>query len=434
MDSPEENKLGQYSYVLWDEIASFASRKNKIEIESNNKVTKLTKEPFSQLQSFYKKYQKTKKQPKSFFTGGLVGYLSYEVNGTFETLPKPKEDKELEFLPDIYFIVPKNVVVFDHFKNKIHLFVHGTAEEKTKQEFEFLIRSIKEYLKGTLRSNFNGKSVSISNLKPQIKKPHFKRMVQKAKSYIAAGDIYQANLSQRFSFDHKGSLLRLYQKLREINPSPFSSYLETKDFTIVSSSPERLVRVEKGVCETRPIAGTRRRGKNKKEDGKLSKELLLNEKEQAEHLMLVDLERNDLGRVCDFNTVHVDEWMTLEKYSHVIHIVSNVKGKLSKNKNNFDVIRTMFPGGTITGCPKIRSMEVIHELEPTKRSLYTGSIGYIDFSGLMDLNIVIRTILCSKKKGYVQVGAGIVHDSDPEREYEETLHKAEAMFEALRGS
>jgi anthranilate/para-aminobenzoate synthase component I len=260
----------------------------------------------------------------------------------------------------------------------------------------------------------------------------FKAMVEKAKEYIAAGDIYQANLSQRFSFGYEGSSLELYEKLRAINPSPFSCFLKTGSLEIVSSSPERLIRKKGRVCETRPIAGTCPARGPAKRLAEWRRKLLQNEKEKAEHLMLVDLERNDLGRVCGYRSVKVGEFMTLERYSHVVHIVSKVMGDLKKGKDAFDVIRAMFPGGTITGCPKIRCMQIIDELEPVRRGIYTGSLGYIDFYGDMDLNIVIRTIVLRKGKGQLQVGAGIVYDSDPEKEYEETLHKAEALVKALR--
>jgi anthranilate/para-aminobenzoate synthase component I len=290
-----------------------------------------------------------------------------------------------------------------------------------------------------------GKILISSNLS----QADFESMVKKAKRYIKNGDIYQANLSQRLEFATDATPYYIYKRLRAINPSPFASYFNFGDFQIVSCSPERLIKLENGIAQTRPIAGTR-------PASAAYDELLLNPKERAEHIMLVDLERNDLGRVCQFGSVKVDEQMVVEKYSHVIHIVSNVIGRLARGKNQFDLLRAMFPGGTITGCPKIRSMEIIEELEPVKRGIYTGSIGYILPEGKMDFNIVIRTILITNHKlqnsnksqilnpksqrggaarhmhkAYVQVGAGIVADSDPEKEYYETLHKAAACVEAL---
>jgi para-aminobenzoate synthetase component I len=271
----------------------------------------------------------------------------------------------------------------------------------------------------------------IRNFHADLGKQSFKEMVVRAKRYIEAGDIYQANLSQRFSFDFEGEPERLYESLRAINPSPFSSFLRIGDLRVTSCSPERLIRKQGDACETRPIAGTRPRGETLQEEQRFQRELIRSPKERAEHVMLVDLERNDLGRVSRPNSVHVSELMTLERYSHVVHIVSNVVGKLRKDCDQFDLLRAVFPGGTITGCPKIRSMQIIEELEPLKRHLYTGSIGYLDFNGDLDLNIVIRSLILHRNKGYLQVGAGIVYDSDPEAEYWETLDKGRALVDAL---
>jgi anthranilate/para-aminobenzoate synthase component I len=265
-----------------------------------------------------------------------------------------------------------------------------------------------------------------------MKKNEYIDIVERVKEYIAAGDIFQANLSQRVSArinDKKP--LDLYKILREINPSPFAGFFDFGEYHIVSSSPERLIRIKDGIIDTRPIAGTRPRGKNGKEDEAMRAELLLNKKERAEHIMLIDLERNDLGRVSEYGSVRVDELMITEDYSHVIHIVSNITGKLAAGKDCFDAIKAAFPGGTITGVPKVRCMEIIDELEPVRRGPYTGSIGYIGFSGNMDLNIIIRTFVIKDGMAYVQAGAGLVADSDPELEYFETLKKAEALIRTL---
>jgi anthranilate/para-aminobenzoate synthase component I len=235
----------------------------------------------------------------------------------------------------------------------------------------------------------------------------------------------------RFEVPFEDDPFALYMKLREINPSPFAAYFDFGHFHLASSSPERLIMLRDGVAQTRPIAGTRRRGDSRLEDEELSGELILSEKERAEHIMLVDLERNDLGRVCEYGTVLPSELMTIEKYSHVIHIVSNVTGKLSRGKDQFDLLRAMFPGGTITGCPKVRCMEIIEELEPTRRGPYTGSIGYFGFNGNMDMNITIRTFVVMDGKAYVQAGSGVVADSDPTREYFESVSKANALLKAL---
>jgi len=322
------------------------------------------------------------------------GYLSYDCARYIEELPTLNKN-DLNF-PDFLFIIPETLSITN----------------KTK----------------TSRISYRISQLLPQNLTSNLTKDQFKKIVTKAKEYIRSGDIYQANLSQRLEAETNIDSLELYQRLRQINPSPFASYFDLGDFQIVSCSPERLIKLENGIAQTRPIAGTRPISA-KEED------LILNEKERAEHIMLLDLERNDLGKVCNHGSVHVSENMVIERYSHVMHIVSNVVGKLQKNKNWFDLLCAMFPGGTITGCPKVRSMEIIEELEAVKRGIYTGSIGYIDpINNVMDFNIVIRTILMKKNTAYIQVGAGIVADSDPEKEYFETLHKAQAMLEALFSS
>ncbi|MEK9172825.1 MAG: anthranilate synthase component I family protein, partial [Nitrospirota bacterium] len=250
-----------------------------------------------------------------------------------------------------------------------------------------------------------------------------------------AGDIYQANLSHRFSVELGGRSPRsIYRRLREINPSPFSALLELPDVTLVSCSPERLVRLSGTGVDTRPIAGTRPRGSSTDEDRLLVEDLLMSPKERAEHIMLVDLERNDLGRVCAYGSVRVDEFMAVERYSHVSHIVSNIRGHLAPGRDALDLVRAVFPGGTVTGVPKVRCMEIIDELEPVRRGPYTGSIGYLSPSGDLDLNIIIRTLVVAGEQASLHVGAGIVADSDPVREYQETLFKAEALLKALRES
>ncbi|MBI4354308.1 MAG: aminodeoxychorismate synthase component I, partial [Candidatus Omnitrophica bacterium] len=269
-------------------------------------------------------------------------------------------------------------------------------------------------------------------IEPMLSKPQFETMVHRAKAFIAAGDIFQANLAQAFRASWSGSPWTLYGALRGVNPSPFACFIQCAEFAIVSCSPERLVRVRGEEIETRPIAGTRPRGATPQEDLLNSVELLLSDKERAEHIMLVDLERNDLGRVCRHGSVQVEELMTIEDYSHVMHIVSNVRGRVRQGVDLVDVIRAVFPGGTVTGCPKVRCMEIIRELEPIARGFYTGSCGYLGFDGSMDLNILIRTLILRNGEAFFHVGAGIVADSQPDREYHETLAKAAALMSALR--
>jgi anthranilate/para-aminobenzoate synthase component I len=361
-------------------------------------------------------FAEKRSQSPSFFTGGFVGYLGYETAPLCDKI-KFGRKKELG-IPDAYFGFFREVIVYEHAKRVYYLVTNSRKAEKMKSFFGKTVAA---------RQPFR-----LKKIEPEITRGHFEKMVRRAKEYIAAGDIYQANLSQRFNFGFRGSALALYGRLRSINPSPFSSFFKIRDLQVVSSSPERLIRKKGVFCETRPIAGTCPAYGPKRKLQEWRKRLLQNPKERAEHLMLVDLERNDLGRVCDYRSVRVGEFMTLEKYSHVVHIVSKITGKLQKGKDAFDLIKAMFPGGTITGCPKIRCMEIIDELEPVKRGLYTGSLGYIDRSGDMDLNIVIRTLVLKGGTGHLQVGAGIVWDSDPAKEYEETLHKGEALVEALK--
>ena len=297
------------------------------------------------------------------------------------------------------------------------------------------IDNLVNYLKGPIPDkNYvfpaKGKKYSDS-LKSNVTKAEFEGMVRKAKEYIRDGDIIQTVLSQRLKLPVECHPFQVYRALRSINPSPYMYYLKLNDFFLVGSSPEIMVRCEDGLAEVRPIAGTRPRGASEKEDEALIKELLADPKEKAEHIMLVDLGRNDIGRVCEFKTIKISELMTVEKYSHVMHIVSDVSGRLKKDKDAFDLFRATFPAGTVTGAPKVRAMEIIEELENFRRGPYAGSVGYFSFSGNLDTCITIRTVVIKDKTAYVQVGAGLVADSNPEKEYEETMNKAKALLKAI---
>lgn len=376
------------------------------------------------------------------FWGGWVGYLAYEMAHWFENIElRPKDGLDL---PLLWFFQVDRLWVYDHQNATLKFIVArqtGPAPDETYSqaiqeihvEWERMDRVLGTLAKegGSDRSEASGEIPSVHGLQSNITREQYESMVIRAKRYIEEGDIYQANLAHRLCVDYPGPAFDLYRRLRRVNPSPFSGFLQFDDFAIASSSPERLVKVEKDVIETRPIAGTRPRGKDDEEDARLSTELLLNEKEKAEHLMLVDLERNDLGRICDTGTVTVTALMFLEKYSHVSHIVSNIRGRLKPGVDVVDILSAVFPGGTITGCPKIRCMEIIDELEPAARGPYSGSFGYIGFGGHMDLNIIIRTFLVQNGKAYFHVGAGIVADSIPEKEWQETLDKAQALIQAL---
>ena len=368
-----------------------------------------------------------------FFRGGAVGYFGYELAGEFEPVSfRPKKGPSFPKLELLFF---RDLIVFDHKEGRYNLISWLIPEKRVSfsralQRAQENLGEMEEVLSSPSERPANGR-FQLLRFRPEISKSVFEKKVQKAKAYIRAGDIYQANLSQRFSFAFQGSPLKLYDRLRETNPSPYASLLHLDRLFIASSSPELLIEKRGNLCVTRPIAGTRPRGRGLQETRRLARELLANEKERAEHLMLVDLERNDLGRVSEWRSVRVKDFMRLEKYARVQHIVSEIAGRLRPTQDPWDLIRAMFPGGTITGCPKIRSMEIIDELEPVQRGVYTGSIGYVGFDGNLMLNIAIRTLVLHRHRGYLQVGAGIVADSDPGREYEETLAKGEALAEAL---
>jgi len=425
--------LTQYSFLGLDPFLVFKSNgSDNPFIALREILTKLVPHPLPSPQTL----------PIPFW-GGAVGFLSYDAGRHIERLPTwAKDDLKL---PESFFIFPRVLICFAHHTGKLYLIINQLIGEDPNRSYREAMERMEEVLcrmsdvavksSGGLQASKSGVWSLESGVQngwgSNLSQQEFEDIVRRAKEYIYAGDIFQANLSQRLEMPFTGDPFSLYLRLREINPSPFAAYLDVGDFQIVSSSPERLICLRDGWAETRPIAGTRHRGATTIEDRELSAELLLDQKERAEHIMLVDLERNDLGRVCQWGTVEVSELMVIEKYSHVIHIVSNVRGKLRQNKDQFDLIQAMFPGGTITGCPKVRCMEIIEELEPVRRGPYTGSLGYFGFNGNMDMNILIRTIILKEGIAHIQVGAGIVADSQPTREYYETLSKAEAMLKAL---
>jgi len=408
--------------------------------------------PLKALKELVKAYKQMSFECLPPFQGGIVGILAYDFVQYLERLPSNAVDDIS--LPDAHFLMIDRLIAFDHQYKKCWIIVCPgvkdslerkgiSAQVDWSEKYDEAVEKIRDTRYRIQDVKFKTEELRISNhascirhrassINYEMKKAEYMDIVKKTKEYIAAGDIFQANLSQRVSaYIGNKSPWSLYGILSSINPSPFAAFIDFGDYQIVSSSPERLLRVKDRMIETRPIAGTRPRGKDTNEDELMRTELLLNEKERAEHIMLIDLERNDLGRVSDYGSVGVDEFMITEDYSHVIHIVSNVRGNLAGGKDCFDAIKAAFPGGTITGVPKVRCMEIIDELEPVKRGPYTGSIGYIGFSGNMDLNIVIRTFVIKDEMAYVQAGAGIVADSDPEREYYETLKKAEALIKTL---
>ncbi|MBI2304015.1 MAG: anthranilate synthase component I [Chloroflexi bacterium] len=366
------------------------------------------------------------------FHGGAVGYMAYEVAGHFEALPSPELDPLA--LPQAVFMFTDTLLVFDHLKHKIKVVSHVPLDGNTRQSYlqavekiEDLVQRLAQPLPTRLVHQKPSRQVT-SNMT----KAEYEAMVQRAKEYIYAGDIIQVVLSLRLALSTSAHPFDIYRALRTINPSPYMYYLTLKDCTIVGASPELLVRAEGGVVATHPIAGTRPRGADAATDLALEEELRGDEKEQAEHIMLVDLGRNDIGRVSQPGTVTVPQLMDVERYSHVMHLVSHVEGKLRSDMTPLDALRACFPAGTVSGAPKIRAMEIIAELEPDKRGPYAGAVGYLSFSGNLDTAITIRTIVIKDGVAYVQAGAGIVADSVPEREHQESLNKAQALLRAIQ--
>lgn len=360
--------------------------------------------------------------------GGAFGYISYDYARYIERLPE-RAVNDLH-IPELYFFVCHQWFVFNHEKGKLSLFF------LYKNEDSDILKERVEYWEEQWHREFEPLQAhrshreEVGELEVSLSEPDFIEAVKKIQQYIAQGDVFQVNLSVRQSKSLHASGLEVYEQLRKLNPSPYMGYFHTPDFQLVSGSPELLIKKQGDEVSTRPIAGTRSRGKDEAEDLHLASELIENEKERAEHVMLVDLERNDLGRVCEYGTVQVNEFMVIEKYSHVMHIVSNVRGTLATGKDGFDVTDAVFPGGTITGTPKVRTMEIIEELEPVRRGPYTGSLGWIGYNGDLELNIIIRTMLVMDGKAHIQAGAGIVIDSHPKYEYKEALKKAAVLWAA----
>jgi anthranilate synthase component I len=370
------------------------------------------------------------------FCGGAIGYLSYETAAHFEALPSPEIDSLK--LPESVFMFVKTMLVFDHVSHKIKVlsFVNLDGDiEAAYKDAKARINEVITRLGHPVPAVEAEQSIFDSSKKidfsSNFSKDIFLRAVDKIKDYISSGEAIQVVLSQRMQVQVDVSPFEIYRVLRSVNPSPYMFFLNFKEFQIVGASPEILVRVEKDIVTTRPLAGTRPRGKNVDEDSALEKELLNDEKERAEHIMLVDLARNDIGRVSEAGTVKVSELMTVEKYSHVMHLVTHVQGKLKKSMNMFDALRACFPAGTVSGAPKIRAMQIIAELEPEKRGPYAGTVGYLSFSGNMDMAIAIRTMVVKNGIAYIQAGCGVVHDSIPDREYEESINKAKALLKTV---
>ncbi len=420
-----ESKGMNFNVKIFD--AKFSFVENEVKNETH---------PLGALEKILSLFRSVNTEDLPRFTCGAVGYFGYESASLVEKIPYAKVD-DIQ-VPDILLMFFDSLLVFDNLKRKIFLisnvYKNGKeSESELKDKYYTALGKIVE-IKTLLKKRVNPEisKVEIADeFKFNMTREEFIEKVEQVKRYIINGDIFQAVISQRGERKIEGDPFDIYRMLRVVNPSPYMYFLNMEDLKIIGSSPELLVRVENKIVETRPIAGTRRRGKSPEEDAKLEQELLNDEKEKAEHLMLVDLGRNDIGKISYFGTVKVDQFMIVERYSHVMHIVSNISGRLRDDVSPIEALYACFPAGTVTGAPKIRAMEIIAELEPTRRGIYGGAIGYIDFSGNIDSCIAIRTIVMKGNRAFFQAGAGIVYDSIPEREYQETLDKLAATFKAV---
>lgn len=427
----DHNKLGKYSFIGSTPFLEIESKGSITTVRENNKSVVYKENPFNILKKYINSY-KIENDSELPFVGGVVGYFAYDLCHHFENIPRTAKD-DLE-LPDLIMGFYDGVIIFDHVNNKVFVAAAGFPDG-TEQAARQRINQIKQRIKtrGIENLEYLDKSYSrnIPALISNFTREDYCRAIQKAKEYIRQGDIYQMNMTQRFSTKINRHPINIYERLRTVNPAPFASYMDYGELKVVGSSPERFLRVKDRVIETRPIKGTLPRGRNLEEDERNCEKLFNSVKDRAENLMIVDLLRNDIGRICEFGSVEVPELFTVEEYPTVLHLVSTITGILCKDTDLTDCIAATFPGGSITGAPKIRAMEIIDELEPTCRGLYTGSIGYVGFDGNMDINIVIRTIVIKGEHAYYQVGGGIVWDSDPEKEYQETLDKGFALEKTL---
>ncbi len=423
--------IGRYSFIGFEPELEFIAKKNNVSIRFGNEKSEFRSlSPISELKKIFDSFKVLDDGDFVPLTAGLVGYFSYDCVRYFEKIPDLKPDRLN--LPDIYLVLPKILIAFDHIKQKVIINSFYFDEVDRNKAID----KIKEYERRFHHNEVNinkivEKKAGSINLISNFRKESFLRSVEKVKEYIIAGDIFQGVISQRFETETDKNPFDIYRQLRMINPSPYMFYIDFVDFKIIGSSPEVMVKKVKDEILVRPIAGTRPRGKNIEEDMAIEKELLSDIKEIAEHTMLLDLARNDVGRVSQYNTVRVEKPFHIEKYSHVMHIVSDVYGKPIKDISPVDIIGYTFPAGTVTGSPKIRAMEIIEEIEPEKRGIYAGTVGYIDFRGNFDTCITIRTIIYKNKKVYLQAGAGIVYDSAPEKEYQECINKAKALIKSI---
>ncbi|HEY98642.1 MAG TPA: aminodeoxychorismate synthase component I [Dehalococcoidia bacterium] len=430
----DPGKLGRYSFMGSDPFLVLRSRGDEITVIRNGTEEIRRGNPFDVLREFLDLYSLEVQQAPVPFVGGAVGYFSYDLGRFIERLPDTAVD-DLQ-LPECYLAFYDAVVAYDHLAGKTFVVSTGFPELDENSRLRRAEDRLKELRNRILLSPppqeiKEAPADKGARLRGNFTHDNYLKAVETTREYICAGDIFQVNLSQRFEADITVPPYELYKRLRRINPAPFANYFGFDGVSIVGASPERFLKLRGDRVETRPIKGTKPRGKTPRQDDELARSLLASVKDRAENVMIVDLERNDIGRVCRYGTVKVTELAILETYPTVFHLTSTVVGQLGEGRDRIDLLKATFPGGSITGAPKVRSMEIIDELEPTRRSVYTGSLGYLSFNGDMDLDIVIRTIIVKDGRAHFQVGGAITYDSDPEAEYQETLDKGRAMMQAL---
>jgi len=426
--------LARYSFIGFDPFLVFTSRDEEAQLTGGGQQKTMPGPPLESLERVLSGFRVYRRSGLPRFYGGAVGYVSYDAVRFIERVELPPDG--IRGLPDCSFIFAGTVLVFDHVRRTLTIVVNsltGDNPEKSYGETVERIEAIIQALGGNIppEVEYSRQELHGNRVEASLSKAEYMERVLRAKEYIRAGDILQVVLSHRIRVSFSGEPFNVYRRLRALNPSPYLFYLDFGGVKVVGSSPEMLVRVEGETVETCPIAGTRPRGADPRADEALAAELLEDAKERAEHVMLVDLGRNDLGKVCETGSVRMARFMEVERFSHVMHLVSNVRGRLAPGKNAFDALKACFPAGTVTGAPKVRAMEIISELEPDGRGIYAGAIGYFGFSGNLDTAIAIRMVVFHEGSAYIQAGAGIVADSDPEREYEETLNKARALLKTL---
>lgn len=416
---------GRYSFIGVDPALELVSKGSKNEIIKRDGSKQLvTGNPLQIISSLLPPVELD--QEIFPFIGGAVGFVGYDIIREFEDIGESLPDRLM--MPDVHLMVYEDVIVFDHLEDKVFIIGIPLLEDSDEKSLELRLKKRIAQLKHP-NLDSGEPDYQLSGFVPEVSKEMFVKGVKIAKEHILAGDIFQVVLSRRMRANFQGSPLSLYRKHRAHNPTPYMFFIDFEDYTVIGSSPESLIKTRGKTVIANPIAGTKKRGKTSAEDQRMEKELINDEKELAEHKMLVDLGRNDLGKVCDFGSIQVDKYMAVEKFRHVMHMVSEISGTLSVDKTAIDALAACLPAGTVSGAPKIRAMEIINILENSKRGLYSGAIGYISANGNIDFALAIRTMILKDGAAYIQAGAGIVHDSDPESEYEETVNKLKAFLE-----